>query len=156
MTKVVVDVGALTHAGGESSVEVLVDRFDPELLFAFDPLPGFEEGVYRVGEICTVVHRRLAAWTFSGAIDFLSDTTASRIASQTEGTIIVQAFDLPGWLSTLPAGAVLKLDCEGAEHVLLRSLYWQGLDARLERILVEWHGAPLDLPFRCPVEAWTL
>lgn len=52
---------------------------------------------------------------------------------------------------TVPGDTVeIKLDVEGAEAEVLADLLAGGLDGRVRRVLVEWHGAP---PERAALEA---
>ncbi len=160
---IVVDVGAMAHNGDES-IRPLIDRFQPDILYAFDAHPGFEEGTQWFSDTL-VVARRLAAWTFFGQAAFVVDGITSGVSG--EEMLIGErhyaaSFALAEWLWTFPAGlVVLKLDCEGAEYPLLNAIRGQDLDERLARVLVEWHtpemshglwAARPDL--RCPVEEW--
>ncbi len=95
-----------------------------------------------------------AAWLYDGFIGY----SESGITSQTGemmGPAAVPCFDLAKFIRSLTGEIVLKLDCEGAEYELLPYVHEDGSDALLSLLLVEWHGEPLTLPFRCPVEVWS-
>lgn len=156
---VVVDIGCMTY-GADESVAVLAERFQPDLLLAFDPHPALVEGVSLVGET-VVIRRRLAAWTHDGVMPYAE--AGIRSGYSPDGAD-VPCFDLAALLRVLPDGFVLKLDCEGAEYPLLKALQASGQDARADRILVEWHDHErahgLDEAFDAPmlacaeVETW--
>lgn len=166
---IVVDVGCYPH-GPEESIHKLIDRFHPEILFGFDPFPALVEGVATV-DGTVVVLRRAAAWTEAGVLPIRVESHDGVPGIATGVTtfgdpdrIEVEAFDLLGFLVALPAGAVLKLDAEGAELPILRSVAARGIDERLSLVLVEWHPEELahgmfceveDRPrLLCPVEEW--
>lgn len=161
---IVVDVGCMPH-GREESVRKLIGRFQPDILFGFDPHPDLVEGVEHAGDT-VVVRKRAAAWIFGGQTLFKIDGICSGVAAcdiAKDGTVMVDCFDLAAWLRALPVGeVVLKLDAEGAEYPLLARLHESGLDGRLQRVIVEWH--PPDTAhglytavrpeLRCDVEEW--
>lgn len=159
---IVVDVGAMTH-GTDQSVAPLIERFQPELLFAFDPHPDFVEGVERI-DGTLVVSRRAAAWISDTDVSLKVDGMRTGAVKNGTGDRWEEAFNLASWLRTLPLDheeVVLKLDAEGAEYLLLRDVCDQGLDTRLARVLVEWHSPEKAhgwhterLALRCPLEAW--
>lgn len=146
---IVVDVGCAPR-GDDVSVEPLIERFQPRVLYGFDPAE--QQARHQIGET-EVVISSVAAWTFTGTVAYEERGLRSAVGS---GPETVSCFDLSEWLETLPAGEeiVLKIDAEGAEYPLLEKLHERELDARLTLLLVEWHGPPLELPFRCPVEEW--
>lgn len=149
---IVVDLGCAT-IGTEESVLKLTRRFRPLLLFGFDPLvtPG-----QRVVDSTVIIESAAAAWTCDGFVSWHADTTRSRVVSDDESAVAVQAFDLNAWLRVLPSTAevLLKLDVEGAEYPLLERLHDDGLDEGLNRVIVEWH-AEERVELNCPVEEWT-
>lgn len=159
MRMIIVDVGCHRHEA-EESVEKLVSRFAPELLLGFDPHPQLLEGLMWLGDTL-VVRRRAAAWTWDGVVRFRVDGTRSAVVSRTmdrEGNDYVACFDLSSLILSLPMPIVLKLDAEGAEYPLFSHLHRTDADARLERVLVEWHPASPHArrvpTLRCPVEEW--
>lgn len=166
---IVVDVGAMRQGPEESTLK-LVERFQPQVLFGFDPHPDFVEGVATI-DGTVVVNRRVAAWTHGGAVRFVEDGICSgveqdrsetRRSLRTRRSKDVECFILAFLLRTLPAGVVLKLDCEGAEYPLLSQIAATRADERLALVLVEWHPEETahghfmaERPtLRCPVEEW--
>ena len=162
---IVVDVGCHPQ-GAEESVHNLCRRFQPSILFGFDPYPALEEGVEWVGSTL-VVRRRLAAWINLGMVPFKVDGIASRVTND-EGDSHVRCFDLSEFLMTLPTPIILKLDAEGSEFPILHHLAARGGDERLDLVLVEWHEgvdpggdyfggtwSEIGRPeLKCPVEFW--
>lgn len=151
MTMTVIDVGAFPHRH-EVSVEPLIERFNPDRLFAFDPYPEQPVGVFQVGRTL-VVSDRVAAWTRDGltelavvAGDRAWDSTVmteKNTRGEWDGQVVgVGCFDLAAWIDRKLYGdrIVLKLDCEGAEYPLLEHLLETGVADRIELLLVEWHA----------------
>jgi hypothetical protein len=149
---IVVDLGCQTY-GTEESVLRLIERFNPQILYGFDPHPETPDAVKVIGGT-TVVTARKAAWVIDGARSVHVDATKTRIAG--DGELLVQTFDLAAWLFTLPRiPTVLKMDVEGAEYQLLPHLSHRMADRLLDRVLVEWHGGdPADFDLACPLELW--
>jgi hypothetical protein len=148
---IVVDLGCKSHEN-ERSIEPLIERFRPQVLFGFDPHPELQVGITMNG-YTTIMCSRIAAWTVAFRTSYLQDGSASRI--NPAGDMRVETFDLAAWLKTLPAiPVVLKMDVEGAEHVLLPHLHTTDADKLLDLILVEWHGEPVDYGLACQVELW--
>jgi hypothetical protein len=148
---IVVDLGCQTY-GTEESVLRLIERFNPQILYGFDPHPETPDAVKVIGGT-TVVTARKAAWVIDGARSVHVDATKTRIAG--DGELLVQTFDLAAWLFTLPRiPTVLKMDVEGAEYELLPHLAHRMADRLLERVLVEWHGDPADVDLACSLEPW--
>lgn len=143
---IVVDVGCATH-GSEESMQKLIDRFQPETLYGFDP--HATEGVSRIGDT-PVVQYACAAWIEDGYVSWRPNVTRSCVVAAHESAATVACVDFAAWLRPhVDAGPVIvKLDCEGAEFALLARLREWGLLDRLERLLVEWH-------LGCPFEEWT-
>lgn len=156
---IVVDIGCMPH-NNDRSIEPLIDRFHPDVLFGFDPHPDLVEGV-EVNAGTVIVLRRLAAWLHEGTVPLKVDGICTGVDPQGEQT--VPCFSLVAFLRSLPVdGLVLKVDVEGGEYPLLAALAVAELDARLGRVLVEWHdgafahGFETERPvLRCPVEEWT-
>jgi hypothetical protein len=164
----VVDVGCFPH-GHEVSVETLIDRFCPEVLYGFDPWPELMEGeqtvrLERVGAAVPrevrVVLARKAAWVADGLIEIALvggerawDSTVMREKNSRrewqQGEITkVACFDFPAWVEGLPEGdLIVKLDAEGAEFPLLDALHERGVDGRVSLLLVEWHDAKMNGQF---------
>lgn len=165
-TDIVVDLGCCSYEHGgqvEDSIQTLVKRFSPAVLFGFDPHPGLPDGIGKVHGT-TVVTARRAAWTNDGEIGLRLQGNCTHVeADEKQRT---KAFDLAAWVRTLPeARIVLKVDVEGAEYVLLPHLIHHGLMDRFSLLMVEWHKGALangyesdpatilaEIP--CPVEEW--
>jgi hypothetical protein len=152
---VVVDVGCKSHEA-ERSIEPLIERFRPEILFGFDPHPMLEEGFTRIGGTI-VVTRKMAAWTFDGSAPFRFDGSRSRVRAGPDSEP-VRCFDLARWIDCLPGcDLAVKVDIEGGEYLLLEHLLERDVDGLIGTLLVEWHGADdggLSDRLACPVEAW--
>jgi FkbM family methyltransferase len=174
-TVIVVDLGCFPHRD-EISIEPLLERFRPEVLYGFDPWPALVEGETRVGDT-RVVLRRAAAWIEEGEVEFARvgglrgwDSTVMRAKNEKgewsgAGKIIrVPCFDFSAWLRELAKPAVVKLDVEGAEFPILEKLVEDGTDELVATLLVEWHDdkmpdhaerrAALVEALRCPVVPW--
>lgn len=173
-TDIVVDLGCCSYQRGnqlEDSIQALIKRFSPTVLFGFDPHPGLPDHVGHVYGT-TIVTARRAAWTHNGKLDLelQGNCTHVRDTWSTHGEgpqdIAADAFDLAAWVKQLPdVNIVLKVDVEGAEYVLLPHLIEQDLIGRFSRILVEWHTGPtangyesdresILAEIQCPVEEW--
>lgn len=148
---IVVDLGCKSH-GNERSIEPLIERFKPQILYGFDPHPQLSEGITGEGRT-TVVTARKAAWVFTGESRYHQNGSESHL--DPDGTATVETFDLAAWLHAFPlVPIVLKMDVEGAEHVLLPHLAHTHADRLLDLILVEWHGQPRPVELACKVEPW--
>jgi FkbM family methyltransferase len=169
---IVVDLGCRGY-GEEESIRKLIERFNPTDLVGFDPLlqERYILDHYRGTKINLA---QSAAWTEEGHLELATgsfrewDATVM-VAKNGRGewtqTRKVRCFDLAEYLSLLPGRIVLKMDVEGAEFPLLEHLIKQGVDERLELLLVEWHDEKMGSEFttqrasllerlRCPVEEW--
>lgn len=147
---IVIDLGCYEHEVSRS-VEPLVERFRPRILYGFDPLLPKDSKRLLDGTHCVLT--RSAAWTREGTVGIERNGTRTRILEDGDE---VPCFDLARFIAALPRHerVVLKLDVEGAEYPLLEHLHAQGLDARLTLALVEWH-ADARVELDCPVEEWT-
>lgn len=153
---VVVDLGCYPHQDIDS-IGILADRYQPRLLLGFDPLAQPE--LFRRGDT-VVMTVPLAAWTRSGTVGFQEagiDSSVSNMGGQTVG-----CFDLADLLAAFDGEQlVVKMDVEGAEYPLLEHLHAENADARLDLLIVEWHGDDDErdrlLPkMRCRIEEWCL
>ena len=171
---IVVDLGCFPHRD-EISLEPLVGRFEPAVLYGFDPWPGLVEGETDVDGTRVVLERK-AAWVEDGEIEFARvrglrgwDSTVMRAKNARDewsraDAIRVPCFDFSAWLRTLPEPPIVKLDVEGAEFPILERLLEDGTDALVAELLVEWHDdkmpeyadrrAGLVASLRCPVLPW--
>lgn len=166
-TDIVIDLGCCSYERNgrlEDSIQTLIKRFKPKLLYGFDPHPALREGI---GDVfgTLVVTTRKAAWKRAGPVglDLNGNCTHVDLGS-TNGH--VEAFDIATWVRSLPdVRIVLKVDTEGAEYVLLPHLIEQGLIDRFSRVIVEWHTgqyangyesdrASILSQIPCPVEEW--
>ena len=173
--RIVVDLGCYPHRD-EISVEPLIERYRPDVLYGFDPWPGLVEGETEVDGTRVVLQRK-AAWIEDGEIEFARvrgfrawNSTVVR-AKGTRGewsgagdVIRVPCFDFSAWLCELGAPAVVKLDVEGAEFEILERMVDEGTDLLVSQLLVEWHDdrmpgfeprrAELISRLRCPIETY--
>lgn len=172
---IVVDLGCFPHRD-EISIEPLVRRFRPDVLYGFDPWPALVEGETEL-EGTRVILARKAAWIADGEIEFARiqgfrawDSTVmreknSRSEWSGSGEVMrVPCFDFSSWLRTLPEPPIVKFDVEGAEFPILERMVETGADALVSELLVEWHDAKMaDFPdrkavllgrLRCPVASW--
>jgi FkbM family methyltransferase len=172
---IVVDLGCFPHRD-EISIERLVERYHPDVLYGFDPWPALVEGESYVG-VTRVVLERKAAWIEDGEIEFARvrglrgwDSTVmkaknSRQEWTSRGDVIrVPCFDFSSWLRLLPERPVVKLDVEGAEFPVLERLHEDGTDALVAELLVEWHDEKMEnfaerrtallSALRCPLGSW--
>lgn len=167
-TDIVVDLGCCSYQRGnrlEDSIQTLIKRFKPTLLFGFDHHPALTEGVGSVHGT-TVITSRKAAWKHAGKIGLELQGNCTHVLASEPSDQLVEAFDLAAWVLALPdVKIVLKIDVEGAEYVLLPYLIDNLLINRFSRILVEWHkgkyanGYETDRAsildsIECPVEEW--
>lgn len=147
---IVIDLGCHGH-GMYDSVGALIGRFQPELLYGFDPMLP-ESRTLTIGETrCLLSHK--AAWVHGGHVGIEHKGTGTQVYEDAAGDVV--CFDLAQFIRRLPAKEelVLKLDVEGSEYPLLEHLSAAGLDERLTLALVEWHGVE-RVALRCPVEEW--
>lgn len=172
---IIVDLGCFPHRD-EISIEPLVRRYRPDVLYGFDPWPALIEGETEL-EGTQVILARKAAWIADGEIEFARvrgfrawDSTVmreknSRSEWSGSGEIIrVPCFDFSSWLRTLPEPPIVKFDVEGAEFPILERMVETGADVLVEELLVEWHDDKMaDFPdrraillarLRCPVTSW--
>lgn len=168
---IVVDIGCCPHEG-DLSVEPLVQRFQPDDLYGFDPLLDANTDYVLAG---SRVHlSRAAAWLRDGQLELAVgapsplDATVMREKNdrhEWQLTTTVPCFDLAEWLRSLPEPPVVKMNVEGAEFPLLEHLQESG--APVARLIVAWHDGRMggeftarrqriERGFPCPLEEWTL
>jgi hypothetical protein len=110
---IVVDLGCFPHLD-EISIEPLVARFRPDVLYGFDPWPGLVEGEKQLDGTRVILERK-AAWIEEGEIEFARvrglrgwDSTVMREKdargewSARGDVIVVPTFDFSSRLRTLP------------------------------------------------------
>lgn len=159
----VVDLGCMTYAAHpeDESMLRLIDRFRPEVYYGFDPHPAQKEYDGYAGswtpQARTIV-RRQAAWTYDGAVGVtvpplvLNPLRTSTVIESSSET--VKCFDLSLFLRQFVEPVVLKMDVEGAEHLLLPHIFnYPASASMVSLLLIEWHGEPsFEIP--CFWEAW--
>ena len=165
-TDIVVDLGCCSYQRGprlEDSIQTLIKRFKPTVLFGFDPHPGLPDAVGQVYGT-TVITSRRAAWTNDEEVGLALQGNCTHVDFDEKQR--AKAFDLAAWIRALPeARIVLKVDVEGAEYVLLPHLITHGLMNRFSHVLVEWHTGQyangyetsrdaILADIECPVETW--
>jgi len=165
-TDIVVDLGCCSYERNgrvDDSIQTLIKRFSPTVLFGFDPHPGLPDAVGQVYGT-TVITSRRAAWTNDEDVGLSLQGNCTHIDRGEKQR--AKAFDIAAWVRALPAArVVLKVDIEGAEYVLLPHLICHGLIDRFSHILVEWHTdgyangfesdrASILAEIPCPVEEW--
>jgi hypothetical protein len=162
--KIVIDVGCARY-GGDYSIERLIEKFEPDTLYGFDP--SWEKGMYEPaeGSRTNVVCVSKAAWTFTGTVRFLEDGLNGQIGTADHWPW-TPCFDLARFIRRLDSGheIILKMDCEGSEYELLEHLMHTGVDERLSLAWIEWHprGVPdpterrasIERRLRCQVDEW--
>ena len=174
---IVGDLGCFPHRH-EVSIEPLVRRYRPQVLYGFDPWPGLIESEAQLDGTRVVLERK-AAWIEDGVIEYARvrglrawDSTVMRAknsrgewsSSGSEEIIRVPCFDLSSWLRRLPERPVVKFDIEGAEFPILERMVEDGTDALVAKILVEWHDHKMESfaerkakvlsQLRCSVSDW--
>lgn len=136
---VVVDVGCARY-GGDESIPYLIEEFNPESLFGFDPQAT--PAVYRVGDTQVVVASE-AAWTHDRGMWFTGQGLGGTVTAEGgRGARRVDTIDLAALLhdiAPLHDKLVLKMDAEGAEYELVPHLIDRGIDTLLELMWIEWH-----------------
>lgn len=174
---IVVDLGCFPHRH-EVSLEPLVKRYRPQVLYGFDPWPELIEGETQLDGTRVILERK-AAWIEDGVIEYARvrglrawDSTVMReknsrgewSSSGSREVIRVPCFDFSAWLRSLLEQPVVKIDVEGAEFPILKRMVDEGTDALVAELLVEWHDdkmedfaerkARLLSQLRCPVTDW--
>ncbi len=157
--KIVIDVGCARY-GGDYSIERLIEAFDPDILYGFDP--AWTTTMIEVDPGMKVIISNAAAWIYDGEVRFLADGLSGKVGDHAHWPL-VGCIDLARFIRQFPDGdeVILKMDCEGSEYPLLDHLIAKGVDERLSLLWIEWHtfGAPkarrsLERRLRCPVEEW--
>jgi hypothetical protein len=162
--KIVIDVGCARY-GGDYSIERLIELFEPDILYGFDP--AWQDGMYVAEEGCktSVVVSNEVAWIRSGAVHFLEDGLNGQVGEHDHWPFRT-CFDLARFIKRLPVEdeIILKMDCEGSEYELLEHLMHTGVDERLSLAWVEWHPrgvldpaerrASIERRIRCPLDEW--
>jgi Methyltransferase FkbM domain len=162
--KTVIDVGCARY-GGDFSIERLIDKFHPDVLYGFDP--SWDESMFTPWDGITtkVIVSKRAAWTHSGQVRFLDDGLNGQIGDA-EHWPFVPCVSLARFIRQLSTAdeVILKMDCEGSEYELLEHLMFKGVDERLSLAWIEWHPrgvadpaerrASIERRIRCPLDEW--
>lgn len=161
--KVVIDVGCMTYPGypEDESMLTLIDRFRPEFYFGYDPHPAQDEYDGFAGQwipqAATCV-RRMAAWIHDGEIGLtvppavLNPLRSSTVLTAPE--MKVKCFNLSAFVLSVPDPVILKMDCEGAEAVLVPHLIETGAIDNVELLLIEVHDGVVLPEIPCAWEEW--
>ena len=165
MNKIVIDVGCARY-GGDYSIERLIEKFEPDVLYGFDP--AWEDSMYEpiinVYKTDVIVSREVA-WIRNGQVRFMLDGLNGQVGDA-DFWPLVRCMDLARFIRRFPTAdeIILKLDCEGSEYDLLEHLIATGTDERLSLAWVEWHPrgtawpakkrASLENRLRCHVDEW--
>lgn len=174
----VVDLGCADRGNQWPSLTELVERYQPAVIYGFDPSPQWDTTPKRIGGAKARLHRK-AAWTYNGSVMFEDDyvggpgpryygTTTGRVYGDPErinpgrigtvgiGELEVPCFDFATWLKRR-GPAVVKMDIEGAEYALLEHLIKEDAHRLISELVIEWHLGPdaelLDA-LECPVVEW--
>lgn len=168
---VVIDVGCARY-GGDFSIERLIEEFQPDFLYGFDPNWDVTMFTPWDGLRCMVDITTAAAWTYDGEIGFIPNGLGSSLSY--EAGRKAPCVDLARWMwEDMPAvrltdghrhKVVLKVDAEGSEYELLEHLIEQGADELLSLAWIEWHPFGAKNPamrrkwiedhMRCEVVEW--
>lgn len=163
MNKIVIDVGCARY-GGDYSIERLIEQFEPDVLFGFDP--AWEPEMYDHSAYSTAVTVSTeVAWTRSGLVRFMLDGLNGQVGDA-DFWPNLRCIDLARFIKRFPTDEeiILKMDCEGSEYELLEHLMFKGVDERLSLAWIEWHprGVPdpaerrasIERRLRCPLDEW--
>jgi FkbM family methyltransferase len=176
---IVIDIGCARY-GGDYSIERLVEEFNPDTLYGFDPngevfasVPAKAERAdlkrWVLPNSTELMLEQKAAWLYDGKIGYLSETLNSALTDRTD-VQQVECFDLSEFIYELTRHTseapriVLKMDAEGSEYDLLDRLIATGADKLLELAWIEWHpgripnGAQrrktIEERISCPITEW--
>ena len=159
---VVIDVGCGRY-GDYYSLERLLDEFNPDIIYGFDPQPhgGLRDWLpAQTPDDSAIINiQRKAAWIADGEIGFREQGAGSWVTDSDDAPR-VPSVDLARFIAGLPySPIVLKLDCEGSEYDLLRHLMNTRTDKRLELAIVEWHDPDRGREFiesniACRIDQW--
>lgn len=161
--KVVIDVGCARY-GGDYSIERLIEKFEPDHLYGFDPawVPSmFDAAAYAT----PVTVSTDVAWIKRGYVRFMEDGLNGQVGDA-DFWPLARCIDLARFIKRFPTvdEIILKMDCEGSEYALLEHLMHKGVDERLSLAWVEWHprGVPdpeerrasIERRIRCSIDEW--
>ena len=166
----VIDLGCKDYGSPDMSRDRLVERFDPQVFYGFDPLLA-EPSIADEGG-CRTTLDTFAAWTFEGTIRLSDshtglDSTALHASERwrADGPM-VRCFYFSHWLQGRRDILIVKMDIEGAEFPVLRKMREDETDKLVDRLLISWHDHFLPPAYRdfrgeltdtleCEVEEWS-
>ena len=134
---IVIDVGAMHHPPEESTY-FLADYFNPLAVYAFDGL--FDKSNEEEYGETWIFRRAEAAWVHDQGMPYRDRGMCSSVTD--EGEKVVPTFDLAEFIDTYRKPndeIILKLDCEGAEYVLIPHLIETGAIHHVSTLLLEVH-----------------
>lgn len=149
---IVVDIGCCSW-GEDRSIDRLIRRFHPGVLYGFDPYPEVEEGTYVQNETKVVIERK-AAWIWDGVLSFDPLGSRTHIVRKNHYSFEAVCFDLAAWLFDQSEPVVVKLDCEGAEKALIPYLSARDAFSQISLLLIEFHDDRTRPPIPVPWEPW--
>jgi hypothetical protein len=133
---IVIDVGCAKH-GSDESIPYLIEEFQPDILYGFDPAAEAATNYGGKGDVSVVV-RPEVAWICDGEIGFKVAGLGGRVDPGARTTF--PCFDLARFINErYSEEIVLKMDAEGSEYDLLPHLIATGADERLKLLWIEWH-----------------
>jgi len=163
MKKIVIDVGCARY-GGDYSIERLIEQFQPDALYGFDP--AWEPSMVDANAYKTnIVVSTEVAWTRRGLVHFMQDGLNGQVGDH-DFWPLLRCIDLARFIKRFPTmdEVILKMDCEGGEYELLEHLMEKGVDERLSLAWIEWHDwaipdaaerrASIERRLRCQVDEW--
>ena len=143
---VVVDLGCYDDTDAFSSINELIEAFQPEKLIGFDVRSDDRD--YKLGETI-VQERRGAAWIYDGLAECVLDGTGTHLGPGT----LVPCVDFSHWIKTFGPVAAVKMDIEGAEYGVLEKMHDEETDSLVGLLIIEWHGEKIG-GLRCPTVPW--
>lgn len=138
--RIAIDIGCAHWGDDEPSVARLLEQYEPDFLFGFDPQVG--EYYSTPDDPCPRIFSTTAAWTYEGFMTFGGEgPTAGVRPDGCPRAESARCFDFAAFLTALPATAevIVKMDIEGGEYRLLEHLHDRGVLLRA-KYLVEWHS----------------
>lgn len=170
--KIVIDIGCARY-GGDYSIERLIEEFEPDLLYGFDP--NWSADMFDPPDDLktSIVVSNEIAWTYDGTIGFHTDGLNSWV-TELRGAEERPCFDLSDFIigqykitydrvdgdfERDETEIILKIDAEGSEYDLLRHLINKGSDKLLSLAWVEWHQPDrgreqIEREIRCEITEW--
>lgn len=143
---VVIDIGCRRY-GNDYSIERLIEKHKPVLLYGFDPN---EQDRTDEHEGTKIVVYRAAVWVHDGETSYVNPGTRGTITSGTGTPMLNVDTVVREIIAQHPDhDIVLKMDAEGSEYGILEHLIAEGSDKLVSLAWVEWHE-----PDRKPYRQW--